>query len=79
MCRSVWSLVFMLPLMYISMGHVMWGWPLPTAISGYPLLIALIEFLFTTAVLVINQKFFINGFRGAVKGAPNMDTLVALG
>ena len=77
--RLVWSLVFMLPLMYISMGHVMWGWPLPKAISAYPLLIALIEFLFTTAVLVINQKFFINGFRGAVKGAPNMDTLVALG
>ena len=77
--RLVWSLVFMLPLMYISMGHVMWGWTLPAAISAYPLLIALIEFLLTTAVLVVNQKFFINGFRGAVKGAPNMDTLVALG
>ena len=77
--RLVWSLVFMLPLMYISMGHVMWGWPLPAMLSGYPIVIALVEFLLATAVLVVNQKFFINGFKGAVKGAPNMDTLVALG
>ncbi len=77
--RLVWSLVFMLPLMYISMGHVMWGWPLPLVLSGYPLVIVLVEFLLATAVLVVNQKFFINGFKGAIKGAPNMDTLVALG
>ena len=77
--RLAWSLAFVLPLMYISMGHVMWGWPLPAALSGYPLLIAIVEFLLTTAVLVINQKFFVNGFKGAIKGAPNMDTLVALG
>ena len=77
--RLVWSLVFMLPLMYISMGHVMWGWPLPAMLSGYPIVIALVEFLLATAVLVVNQRFFINGFKGAIKGAPNMDTLVALG
>ena len=77
--RLVFSLLFMLPLMYISMGHLMWGWPLPQVLSGYPLMLGLAEFLLTTAVLVINQKFFINGFKGAVKGAPNMDTLVALG
>ena len=77
--RLAWSLAFMLPLMYISMGHVMWGWPLPQILSGYPLVIALTEFLLTTAVLVVNQKFFVNGFKGAIKGAPNMDTLVALG
>ncbi len=77
--RLVASLAFLLPLMYVSMGHVMWGWPLPFSMGEYPLTIALSELLLTTAVLVINQKFFINGFRGAIKGAPNMDTLVALG
>ena len=77
--RLVASLVFLLPLMYLSMGHVMWGWPLPLSMDRYPLAVAVTELLLTTAVLVINQKFFINGFKGATKGAPNMDTLVALG
>ncbi len=77
--RLVASLAFMLPLMYISMGHVMWGWPLPFSMGGYPLAIALTELILAAIVMVINQKFFINGFKGAIKGAPNMDTLVALG
>ncbi len=77
--RLVASLAFMLPLMYVSMGHVMWGWPLPLLMHRYPLAIALTELIFATAILVINQRFFINGFKGAIKGAPNMDTLVALG
>ena len=77
--RLLCSLVFMLPLMYISMGHVMWGWLLPAFMASYPLVIALSELLLTAIVMVINQRFFINGFKGAIKGAPNMDTLVALG
>ncbi len=77
--RLVASLVFMLPLMYVSMGHVMWGWPLPFSMGGYPLIIGLTEMILSAIVLIINQRFFINGFKGAIKGAPNMDTLVALG
>ena len=58
--RLVASLVFLLPLMYLSMGHVMWGWPLPLSMDRYPLAVAVTELLLTTAVLVINQKFFVN-------------------
>ena len=77
--RLVASLAFLLPLMYISMGHVMWGWQLPFSMDRYPLAVGVTELILTTLILVINQKFFINGFKGAIKGAPNMDTLVALG
>ncbi len=77
--RLWWSLGFLLVLMYVSMGHVMWGWPLPAILAENALAIALIELVLTGIVMVINQKFFISGFKSLVKGAPNMDTLVALG
>lgn len=77
--RLVSSLVFLLVLMYVSMGHTMWGWPLPAALTGSPLVIGLIQLLLTAIVMIINQRFFISGFRSLFKGAPNMDTLVALG
>jgi len=72
------SVLFLAVLMYVSMGHVMWGAPLPL-VSNDPLTIGLIQLLLSTVILVINQKFFISGFKGAVHKAPNMDTLVALG
>ncbi len=77
--RLIWSLGFLLVLMYVSMGHVMWGWPLPAVLKENALAIALIELVLTGAVMVINQKFFVSGFKSLIKGAPNMDTLVALG
>ena len=77
--RLVASLCFLLPLMYVSMGHVMWSWPLPSAIAHNPIAIGLIELLLTAIVMVINQKFFVSGARGVLHGAPNMDTLVSLG
>ncbi len=78
--RRLWvSLVFLLVLMYVSMGHMMLALPLPPFFTENPLAIALLELLLSAAVLVINQKFFINGVRGLIKRAPNMDTLVALG
>ncbi|MBQ4573224.1 MAG: heavy metal translocating P-type ATPase [Clostridia bacterium] len=77
--RLIASLVFMLVLMYISMGQVMWGWYLPEILSSNPLAIGLLQLLLTAIVMVINQKFFINGFKGLVHKSPNMDTLVALG
>ena len=77
--RLVWSLGFLLVLMYISMGHVMWGWPLPSLLAENALAIALTELVLTAIVMVINQRFFISGFKSLMKGAPNMDTLVALG
>jgi len=77
--RLVWSLGFLVVLMYISMGHVMWGWPLPEALSRNPVAIGLAQLLLTGIVMVINQKFFISGFKSLLHGAPNMDTLVALG
>ena len=73
------SVFFLALLMYISMGHVMWGLPVPAFLNRNHLAVALLELLLTVTVMVINQKFFINGFKGALKGAPNMDTLVALG
>ena len=69
----------MIILMYISMGHVMWGWWLPEILSSNPLAIGICELLLTIIVMVINQKFFINGFKGLLHKSPNMDTLVALG
>lgn len=77
--RLVTSLVFLLPLMYVSMGGLMWGWPLPAFMETNPFLSALTEFILSAVILVINGKFFINGFKGAVRLAPNMDTLVAMG
>ena len=77
--RLWWSLGFLAVLMYVSMGHVMWGWPLPQLLAGNALAIALIQLVLTSIVMVINQKFFISGFKSLMKGAPNMDTLVALG
>lgn len=73
------SIGFLAVLMYISMGHVMWGWWLPEQFATNPLAIGLSELLLTIMVMVINQKFFINGFKGLLHGSPNMDTLVALG
>lgn len=77
--RLIASLCFLIPLMYFSMGHMMWNWPVPSALEGNHVAIGLIQLLFTTAVMVINQKFFISGFKGLIHRAPNMDTLVALG
>ena len=77
--RLVSSLVFLLVLMYISMGHTMWGWRLPAALESNPVALALLELLLTVPILVINQRFFVSGFRGLLHRAPNMDTLVALG
>ncbi len=77
--RLLASLCFLLPLMYVSMGHVMWDWPLPTILAANPLALALVQLLLTAAVMVINQRFFISGFKSLLNRAPNMDTLVALG
>ena len=77
--RLIASLGFLIALMYVSMGHMMWGWPLPACLVGNHVAMGLLQMLLTIAVMVINQKFFINGFRSLLHGAPNMDTLVALG
>ena len=78
--RRLWtSLIFVAVLMYISMGHMMWGWPLPSFFDGNHVAMGLAQLLLAAIVMVINQKFFINGFKGVIHGAPNMDTLVALG
>lgn len=77
--RLFTSLGFLIVLMYISMGHSMWGWPLPKALSANPVALGLSELLLTAIVMVINQKFFISGFKGLIHRTPNMDTLVALG
>ena len=77
--RLISSLVFLTVLMYISMGHTMWGWPLPAALADNPVAIGLCQLLLTAIVMVINQKFFISGFRALLHRSPNMDTLVALG
>lgn len=77
--RLIASLAFLAVLMYISMGHVMWGWPVPSFLNENYIAIALIELLLCGIVMVINQKFFINGFKGLIHRSPNMDTLVALG
>ena len=77
--RLIASLVLLIPLMYVSMGHMMWNWPLPHFFDGNHVAMGLVQLLFTTAIMVINQKFFISGFKSLLHGAPNMDTLVALG
>lgn len=77
--RLIASLIFLVILMYFSMGHMMWGWPLPEFFDGNHVAMGLLQLLLTVAVMVINQKFFISGFKGLIHGAPNMDTLVALG
>ena len=77
--RLIWSVVFLIPLMYISMGHMMWGWKLPSFFDGNHIAMGLAELILTVIIMVINQKFFINGFKGIIHKSPNMDTLVALG
>ena len=77
--RLVASLVLLVPLMYVSMGHMMWDWPLPSFFDGNHVAMGLVQLLFAVAVMVVNQKFFISGFKSLMHGAPNMDTLVALG
>ena len=77
--RLFWSLGFLAVLMYVSMGHMMWGWKLPPFLEGNHIAVGLLQLLLTAAVMVINQKFFVSGFKALLKRAPNMDTLVALG
>ncbi len=77
--RLAASLILLLPLMYISMGHMMWNWKLPSFMAGNHIAMGLTQLLLTTMIMVINQKFFISGFKSFAHGAPNMDTLVALG
>ena len=77
--RLIWSVGFLIVLMYFSMGHMMWGWPLPDFYKDNHVAMGLTQLLLTVAVMVINQKFFISGFKSLFHGAPNMDTLVALG
>ncbi len=77
--RLLWSLGFLIVLMYFSMGHMMWGWPLPSFYNGNHIAMGLTQLLLTVVIMVINQKFFISGFKSLWHRAPNMDTLVALG
>lgn len=77
--RLLLSLAFLLVLMYFSMGHVMWNFPLPSFFNGNPMAIALVQLLLTVAVMIINKKFFISGLKGVLNKSPNMDTLVSLG
>ena len=77
--RLVWSVGFLLVLMYVSMGHMMWGWPLPSFYDGNHVAMGLTQLLLTVVIMVINQKFFVSGFKALWHRAPNMDSLVALG
>ena len=77
--RLIASLVLLIPLMYVSMGALMWGWPIPAGFRENPMAIGLYQLLLTTAVMVINQRFFISGVTSLIHGGPNMDTLVAMG
>lgn len=77
--RLVASAVFLIPLMYISMGHMMWGWPLPHFMDNNHVAMGLAQMLFAIIIMVINQKFFISGFKGLINKSPNMDTLIAIG
>ncbi|WP_417091932.1 heavy metal translocating P-type ATPase, partial [Marvinbryantia sp.] len=78
--KRLWASVgFLIVLMYFSMGHMMWGWPVPSFFENNHVAMGLLQLLLTVIIMVINQKFFISGFRGLLHGAPNMDTLVALG
>lgn len=77
--RLLWSLGFLLVLMYFSMGHMMWGWPVPSFFEDNHVAMGLLQMILAAIVMIINQKFFISGSRGLLHGAPNMDTLVAMG
>ena len=77
--RLIWSVGFLMILMYFSMGHMMWGWPLPKFYNGNQVAMGLTQLLLTVIIMVINQRFFISGFKGFIHRAPNMDTLVSLG
>ena len=77
--RLIWSLGFLIVLMYFSMGHIMWGWPLPAFYDGNHVAMGLTQLLLTVIIMVINQRFFISGYKSLWHRAPNMDTLVALG
>ena len=77
--RLIASLVLLVPLMYISMGHMMWNWPLPSFFNNNHVAMGLVQLLLTAIIMVINQKFFISGFKSVLHKSPNMDTLVALG
>lgn len=77
--RMIASLCLLLPLMYFSMGHMMWGWPIPSFFEGNHVAMGILQLLFTIAIMLINQKFFISGVKSVMHGAPNMDTLVAMG
>lgn len=79
MHRLIASVGFLAVLMYISMGHMMWGWPLPNFFTDNHIAMGLVQLLLCVIIMVINQKFFINGFKGLIHRSPNMDTLVALG
>ena len=77
--RLILSLCFLVPLMYLSMGHMMWNWPLPEILADNHVAMGLLQMLLTITIMIINQKFFISGFKSLWHKAPNMDTLVALG
>lgn len=77
--RLVASVCILLPMLYVSMGHMLWNWPLPSFLAGNPVSMGLFELLLTALILVINQKYFISGTQGLLRRAPNMDTLVSLG
>ena len=77
--RLLASGVFLVVLLYLSMGHMMWGWPLPSFMADNHVMMGLTQLLLSTIIMVINQKFFINGFRSLIHRAPNMDSLIALG
>ena len=77
--RLIVSVLLLIPLMYVSMGHMLWNWPLPAFMDGNHVAMGLYELLISACVLVVNQKFFVSGFRGLLHKSPNMDTLVALG
>ena len=77
--RLIASVIILLPLMYVTMGHMMWGWPLPGFLDGNHIAMGIYELILAATIMVINQKFFISGFKGLIHRAPNMDTLVAMG
>ena len=77
--RLIASIVFLAALMYFSMGHMMWGWPLPKWFEGNHVAMGLLQMILAAVIMIINQHFFINGFKGLINRSPNMDTLVALG
>ena len=77
--RLIASIVFLLPLLYLTMGHMMWGWPLPAFFDGNHVAMGLLQLLLAAAIMVVSQKFFVNGFKSLFHGAPNMDALIAIG